>query len=400
MIKPIIGRVGGKWRISKWVLEHIKRFEWSLYCEPFCGSAAIYFQLLNDGIPEKIKARGFHPRFVLNDMDSRIIALYRCCRDFPELLAYAVYHTPYSREEHREAQKGESVDDLIEMCNRYLVDNWQSFKQENGDSWVAERSTKIDNTGGKQSREKTFLATPNRILKASQHLGERFNELRQGIDAIPDESIREQSKQALDAILGEVQKTLETDLRVEFVRKFLVDNLQSQSHCGGWSYGKFLDIDKDKITRWNKTGRILDASPHLQEISKLKKVYLENDDFEKVCRRWDTPHTLHYIDPPYFGKEDYYAEKFTKECHLRLCQMVHELEGQVILSYYPHPDILAMYSENDWEHHFKETVASSAGVTRNSKSKTRPKRTELLLVRKNKNVGKKVIDLSGQMALW
>jgi DNA adenine methylase len=114
----------------------------------------------------------------------------------------------------------------------------------------------------------------------------------------------------------------------------------------------------------------------------------------------DTKHTLHYLDPPYFGKEDYYSEKFTKECHLRLCQMVHELEGQVILSYYPHPDILAMYSENDWEFHYKETVASSAGVTRNSKTKTRPKRTELLLVRKTKNVEKKIINLAGQMALF
>jgi hypothetical protein len=29
-IKPIIGRVGGKWRILKWAIEHIKRFEWPL----------------------------------------------------------------------------------------------------------------------------------------------------------------------------------------------------------------------------------------------------------------------------------------------------------------------------------------------------------------------------------
>ena len=75
IIKPIIGRIGGKWQISKWILEHIKRFEWSLYVEPFCGSAAIYFQLLNDGIPELIKSRGHHPRFVLNDLDSKIINL-------------------------------------------------------------------------------------------------------------------------------------------------------------------------------------------------------------------------------------------------------------------------------------------------------------------------------------
>jgi site-specific DNA-adenine methylase len=402
-IKPIIGRVGGKWRISSWIIEHIERFDWSLYVEPFCGSAAIYFQLLNKGIPERIKSRGHHPRFVLNDMDSRIINLYRCCRDFPELLAYATYFTPYSREEHRNAQKGESVDDLIEMCNKLLVDGWQSFGDIIDNTWAFQ--TFDEKSRGGSHHTNRFNSIPSRLITASQHLGERFNELKQGIESIPDESIREQSKQALEAILGEVQKILETDIRIEFVRQFLVDGWQSfaQDTGHGWGTKRHLEYNKmlDSTNLFNIVpDRITNSSPHLQEISELKKVYLENDDFEKVCRRWDTPHTLHYLDPPYFGKEDYYSEKFTKECHLRLCQMVHELEGQVILSYYPHPDILEMYSENDWELHFKETVASSAGVTRNSKTKTRPKRTELLLIRKNKTSERKLFNLSGQMNLF
>ena len=396
-IKPIIGRVGGKWRISKWVIDHIKRFEWSLYVEPFCGSAAIYFQLLNEGIPELIKSRGHHPRFVLNDMDSRIINLYRVCRDFPELLAYAVYFTPYSREEHRDAQKGDAVDDLIEMCNRLIVSFSQSVVEEG--AWSKSFTDYI----GKDRKEcHSENQTVKRILTASQHLGQQFNELKQGIESIQDIQLRQQSQQALDAILAEVQKTLETDIRVEFVRRFLVDGWQSFKKQHGDSYG-FETHSYDKksnVNAFNNVSNYLTtASPHLQEISELKKVYLENDDFEKVCRRWDTPHSLHYLDPPYFGKEDYYSEKFTKECHLRLCQMVHELEGQVIISYYPHEEIMAMYSENDWEFHYKETVASSAGITRNSKTKTRPKRTELLLVRKQKN-NQKLVNISGQMSLF
>ncbi|HEY9703062.1 MAG TPA: DNA adenine methylase [Allocoleopsis sp.] len=403
-IKPIIGRIGGKWRISKWIIEHIKRFEWSLYVEPFCGSAAIYFQLLNEGIPELIKSRGHHPRFVLNDMDFKIINLYRVCRDFPELLAYAVYFTPYSREEHRNAQKGEAVDDLIEMCNRFLIENKSSQSHEGG--WSYDKFLALHNT---KENIVQWKNTSDRILTASQHLGQQFNELREGINSIPDDSLRQQSEQALNAILAEVQKTLETDIRVEFVRQFLVEGRQSASKQEGRDWGiNTIQIRSDSGTnkvydeyrQWNLTAdKIITTSPHLQEISDLKKVYLENDDFEKVCRRWDTPHSLYYIDPPYYDKEDYYSEKFTKECHLRLCQMSHELEGQVIISYYPHPDILAMYSENDWEFHYKETVASSAGITRNSKTRTRPKRTELLLVRKQKN-SQKLVNISGQMSLF
>ena len=406
MIKPIIGRMGGKWRISKWIIEHIKRFEWSLYVEPFCGSSAIYFQLLNNGIPELIKSRGHHPRFVLNDMDSKIINLYRCCRDYPELLAYAVHFTPYSREEHKLAQKGEAVENLIEMCDRFLVDGWQSFKGQVGDSWGFQYQV----TGTKNLAH-NFNKLPTKILTASKHLGEQFNELKEGIKSIQDEKLREQSEQALNAILAQTQKTLETDIKIEFVRRFLFNNYctaENKKQTGtAFRYSKFnegkaLRVSgcNDECVRWSKlTFTINTASPHFQEISDLKKVYLENDDFEKVCRRWDTPYSLHYLDPPYYGKEKYYSEKFTKEDHVRLCQMVHELEGQVIVSYYPHSDILEMYSENDWEIHYKETVASSAGITRNSKTKTRPKRTEMLLIRKNKNTEKK-INLNGQLNLW
>lgn len=396
-VKPVIGRVGGKARLAKWVTEQFKRFEWSLYVEPFCGSAAVYFQLINDGFPELIKSRGHHPRFVLNDMDSKIINLYRAVRDYPELLAYAVYFTPYSREEHREAQKGEAVDDLIEMCNRFLVDGWQSIAKMSGESFgIAPKEDRGDVT--------VFNSIPSRILTASQHLGERFQELREGLESIPDESLREKSQQALNAILDETQKALETDLRVEFVRRFLVDGWQSFKGEIGDSFAFRVNVLRtgqgSPMGMIDLPFKITTASPHLQEISELKKVYLENDDFEKVCRRWDAPHTLHYLDPPYFGKEDYYSEKFTKEDHSRLCQMVHELEGQVIISYYPHPEIMAMYSEDDWEFHYKETVASSCGITRNSKTKTRPKRTELLLVRKSRNPEKVLVSLGGQMSLF
>lgn len=410
-IKPIIGRVGGKWRISKWVIEHIKRFEWSLYVEPFCGSAAIYFQLLNEGIPELIKARNHHPRFVLNDMDSKIINLYRCCRDFPELLAYAVYFTPYSREEHRTAQKGDSIDDLIEVCNRYLVDGFQSYARESGCGWGTKKSLFNMRDGFKKEKDtsdskRVFNSIPDRILTVSTHLGKQFNELRESIELIEDETIRQRSQQALDSILSEVQKTLETDLRVEFVRRFLVDGWQSFSNVEGcpWGCQTFTDKEqggKNGVNVFNSIPeKITNTSPHLQEISDLKKVYLENDDFEKVCRRWDTPHSLIYCDSPYLGKEDYYTEKFTKDDHYRLAEMANTVESQVILSYYPDPLLDDLYPDQDWEKYYKETVASSAGVTRTSKTRTRPKRTEMLLVRKNRNPGKTIIDLRGQLKLF
>ena len=56
-VKPVIGRVGGKARLAPWILEFIKQHNFSIYCEPFLGSGAVYFSLINECIPEQIRKR-------------------------------------------------------------------------------------------------------------------------------------------------------------------------------------------------------------------------------------------------------------------------------------------------------------------------------------------------------
>jgi site-specific DNA-adenine methylase len=133
----------------------------------------------------------------------------------------------------------------------------------------------------------------------------------------------------------------------------------------------------------------------------FKKCYIENDDAVKCIERWATHHTAIYADPPYYDCSHYYKEDFDNDQHARLAECLHNVEAAcVIVSYYPHPEILKLYSEDDWEYHYKNTVASSAGITRNSKTRTRPKRTELLLVRKQRNPEKTIVSLSGQTSLF
>ena len=172
-VKPVIGRVGGKSRIAPWIIEHLSRFQWSIYCEPFAGSAAVYFRLVSDGVFEQIRDRGHHPRIVLNDADSRIVQLFRTVRDHPEALAHAVRFTPYSREEHRLAQQ--PVEDLgdVELARRYLVDGWQSFTSMPGGSWGVVQN--VDRRKSRGNPPSQWHTLPTRILSASPHF--------QGMDA-------------------------------------------------------------------------------------------------------------------------------------------------------------------------------------------------------------------------
>jgi len=106
------------------------------------------------------------------------------------------------------------------------------------------------------------------------------------------------------------------------------------------------------------------------------------------------------------GLEDYYAHNAKSgkadslDLHHRLAAALNTVEAAaVVVSYYPCELVDELYPETHWERHYRETVASSAGVTRNSKTRTRPQRTELLLVRKQQGTAPKV-NLSGQMGLF
>lgn len=386
--RPIIGRVGGKVRLAPWILEHCMRFQWSIWLEPFCGSAACYFRLVQDGIPEMVRDRGHHFRAVLNDADSRIVQLFRTCRDHPELLAYAVAMTPYSREEHKLAQQGiEGIEDEIEQARKYLVDNWQRQSADGGWSFT-------QNPTEASERQSRWQSLPQRILAASPHLQGEPNPI--------------DSRECLnDAGRAFVEPPI--DVRVEMARRYLVNGWQSFAKMGGEGWG--VSKTKQRMDGANRQGneatewhtlpqRILTATEH------LKRCYIENDDAVKCIERWATPHTAIYADPPYVDCEDYYAHNAKAgkadnlEMHYRLAECLNTVEAAaVVVSYYPNELLDELYPEADWERHYKDTVASSAGITRNSKTRTRPKRTELLLVRKQR--GKSVsVAMSGQMSLF
>lgn len=382
-VKPIIGRVGGKARLAPWIAKHLMQFEWSIFAEPFAGSAAVFFHLINEGVFEQIRAKNFHPRVVLNDADSRITKLFKTCRDHPELLAYTVAFTPYSRSEHKLAQTGiDGLVDEVEEARRFIIDHYQSFNGGGIDKRKAMgRTYEMWHTQENPGKLKEWDNLPARILAASPHLQGEPN---------PVDSL---------AYLNELgQRFCEpsVDVRVEMARRYLVDGWQQIGTGQGkgiWGFTKDEPEYKALPQQWQTLPqRILVAA------NALKKCYIENDDAVKCMERWASPHTAFFCDPPYLDKSHYYTEKFDGEDHRRLAECANNIEAAcVAISYYPDPLLDELYPVENWDRYYKETVASSAGITRNSKTRTRPKRTEMLLVRKTKS--KQMISFSGQLSL-
>lgn len=104
-------------------------------------------------------------------------------------------------------------------------------------------------------------------------------------------------------------------------------------------------------------------------VERLRGVVIENRDAREVMLYHDAPDTLHYVDPPYVHdarsmnnpydlKYGGYAYEMTDDEHVRLAEVLTELEGMVILSGYPCPLYDKLYA--DWSYVDIETHADGA----------------------------------------
>jgi DNA adenine methylase len=147
---------------------------------------------------------------------------------------------------------------------------------------------------------------------------------------------------------------------------FAVSVVQSFSGTRhSWSYG---------ISKKSRSENWLAFLRRLNEIRyRLSTVQIECLDFRKVIEKYDTPNTLFYLDPPYVGKESYYQGGFTEKDHIELAELLKNIKGKFLLSYYPCELVEELYKDFNWE--TKEVSKFSSYA----KERSRPRGTELLI---------------------
>ena len=81
---------------------------------------------------------------------------------------------------------------------------------------------------------------------------------------------------------------------------------------------------------------------------RLQKVLIENRDFEKLIKQYDSPGSFFYCDPPYFATENYYKDVgFTAKDHLRLRDTLLEIKGKFLVSYNDCPEIREIWNQSN-----------------------------------------------------
>lgn len=75
---------------------------------------------------------------------------------------------------------------------------------------------------------------------------------------------------------------------------------------------------------------------------RLQRVYIFNEDFERLMDRFDREDSFFYCDPPYYGCESCYETDFTGN-HERLAERLKSIKGKFLLSYNDHEAIRSLY---------------------------------------------------------
>ena len=104
---------------------------------------------------------------------------------------------------------------------------------------------------------------------------------------------------------------------------------------------------------------------------RLAQVWVENLGFADCIKRYDREHTFFYLDPPYYGVEDYYGDgMFARTDFQRLADVLSGISGKFLLSINDKPEIREIF------HGFEVEVAE---VMYSCGKSSRPKFGELLI---------------------
>jgi DNA adenine methylase len=93
----------------------------------------------------------------------------------------------------------------------------------------------------------------------------------------------------------------------------------------------------------------------------LKITEVENMDFDEVIKKYDSPTTYFYVDPPYWKTENYYSNHdFNREDHERLANTLKGIEGKFSLSYYNFDILCEWFPKNDYLWQTKEFAKAAS----------------------------------------
>lgn len=252
----------------------------------------------------------------------------------------------------------------------------------------------------------------NSIISATRRIYNDFNPLLSNVyecfrkDPIRVINLMEQTPVSDINLYKKYQKELFLDLDWRTVRKGDFDlavkylYLQTQVFAGtplsSHNVPYFCDVKSNGkyqnkfITLKNK----LQKSNIQQRLSEISIV--ESLDCIDLIKKYDSPETFFYVDPPYYKMEFYYSKDFPREKHQELAETLSGIQGKFALSYYDFDDLSKFYPEDkfSWHRQLVYRAAATRSSVTNSKEiyNSKSKGTEILIMNYDPNNSTNNVD--------
>lgn len=126
------------------------------------------------------------------------------------------------------------------------------------------------------------------------------------------------SRELFEEYISQINSKGLTDIQ-RAARYFYIIKLSYGSKGGSFGAIK-KDVEKMKL--------------YLQEIQqRLTNVVIENECFKDIIVKYDSQETLFYLDPPYHSTEYFYDTEFNEDTHIKLRDILQNIQGKFVLSY-------------------------------------------------------------------
>ncbi|MHB9026429.1 MAG: DNA adenine methylase [Armatimonadota bacterium] len=152
---------------------------------------------------------------------------------------------------------------------------------------------------------------------------------------------------------------------VERARRFFVVARFSFSGLVGKSFAvNITNTRGGMVQKASAYQGVLGMLPCISE--RLMTVLIEHRDFRDLIRRYDSPNTFFYLDPPYLPetrRSGSYRYEMTTQDHQELIELLKSLKGKAMLSGYPH----VLYDSLGWNKLSWAVCCHAGGGTQKSR---------------------------------
>jgi DNA adenine methylase len=203
------------------------------------------------------------------------------------------------------------------------------------------------------SRVETYNDVDGEVVNFFRVLRDKKDDLIYAIGMTPFS--REEFRLAIDTKSNDISISAVERARRFFIRARQVRTGLAQTATPG-RWANCLQTSRagmaGAVSRW------LGSVEGLEYIAtRLLRVQIENDDASKVIKRYDSPETLFYCDPPYphdsRGDSNAYRYEMTDRDHIELAELLRKVTGKVALSGYRCELLDILYK--GWNIHVAET---------------------------------------------